>query len=200
MTKEKVIKDIFDEKINKDIILSNVLDNVLRRRNNKMKSYFRYTVFAVCFLIMITTSFIFSSKTNLKKEIFSNNVKVYFYMNSNDRVLLKDNIKIKLASYNNLMSSVPGYPIFFKFDRDKKVDYINISVKNGSILKWDSEDTFEVSELFTNCKIETDDTLYFKVNKDTVITIDGFKDKKIAFSKKILITEDKNFNYYATLK
>ena len=165
-----------------------------------MKSYFRYTVFAVCFLIMITTSFIFSSKTNLKKEIFSNNVKVYFYMNSNDRVLLKDNIKIKLASYNNLMSSVPGYPIFFKFDRDKKVDYINISVKNGSILKWDSEDTFEVSELFTNCKIETDDTLYFKVNKDTVITIDGFKDKKIAFSKKILITEDKNFNYYATLK
>lgn len=200
MTKEKVIKDIFDEKINKDIILDNVLDNVLGGRNNKMKNYLRYAVFSLCFLIMIATGFIFSSKTNLKKEVFSSNVKVYFYMNSNDKVELKDNIKIKLDSYNNLMSSVPGYPIFFKLDKNSKLDYIDVSVKNGSILKWNSEDTFEISELFTNYKIESDDTLYFKVNKDTVIIINGFKDKKVVFSKNIVITEDENFNYFATLK
>lgn len=204
MSKKKNLKEIFDEKINKDMIFTNILDNVQRKENNQMK-YYKLLPIPIYIIMIICTGIIFNqAKTTFKPNEFINNIKIYTYMNSNNKQdpkmqELKENIKIQLQKYNNVMSSTPGYPISFVLEKNNNLDYLNIEVKNGSILEWENE-TGQVNDKNKSYKIKKNKTLYFKVNKDTIITITGIKNKKTIFSKNITITEDENFNYYATLK
>lgn len=204
MSNKKNLKEIFDEKLNKDMIYNDILINVQRKENNKMK-YYKILPIPICIIMLVCTCLTLKQQTSpLKEDTFTNNVKVYTYMSSNNEITnnmqeLKENIKIKLSKYNNLMSSVPGYPISFVLEKNNNLDYISINVKNGSILEWENE-TGQVNEKKKSYNIRKDKTLYFKVNKNTIITITGVKNKKNIFEKSITITEDQDFNYYAVLK
>lgn len=200
MSNNKNIKEIFSEKINKDVIFNNILTNVQRKERNNLK-YYKVLIIPACIIMIICTFFIFNKNESLTQSEFTNNVKVYAYMdaNNNDKKELKENIKVELSSYNHLMSSVPGYPISFILTENYNLDYIDINVKNGSILEWNNENPV-VKDRNTSYKIKDDKILYFNVNENTIITITGIKNEKQVFSKNITITEDEDFNYYATLK
>lgn len=201
MSKNMNFKEIFAEKINKDKIFNNILDNVQRKEKIKMKNY-KLILVTSCIILIISAIYFKEHKTVLK----TNNIKIYTYLatktsdeTNNKMEELKENVKLKLQKYNYLMSSVPGYPISFILENNNNLDYINIQVENGSILEWENE-TGHVNEKNNNYKLKENKTLYFKVNKNTTIKITAIKNKQTIFKKVITITEDKDFNYYATLK
>lgn len=114
--------------------------------------------------------------------------------------ILNSDIEVKLAKYNKAMSNVPGIPISFDFDCENATDkdYIKISISNGEILHWNKE-TGAITKLGTEYKSNNNDTLYFNINSDTIITLAGVKNNKEIFTRNIKITIDNEYNYYAAI-
>lgn len=171
----------------------------LKYERNRMGKIMKYATIPICLVLVAFIGISLNNGENVLKENEMGIMKAYAYTMSKDEKLekieLKDNVKIGLASYNLAMSSVPGYPIIFELDN---VDYINIDVTKGVIFDWD-KNTDEVKNLGNTYQLFDNDTLYFNVNINTNIKIIGIKDKKEIFEKNITISSDNDFNYYAII-
>ena len=74
---------------------------------------------------------------------------------------------------------------------------MEIIVKNGNIYTWKPSSGI-VTLLGEKTIINESQTLYFQVQKDTIIDI-IYKQGEKEIQKRITIYQDENFNYYATL-
>lgn len=201
MSNKQIIKKVFDNKFDKKEIRTQVLLKYERRKKYKMNKLLKYAAVSFSmFLLVLFGGVRLNNKESLLEKDNSGVMKVFAYTYASEEKLekkeLKDNIKIGLEKYNLTMSSVPGYPIFFEINN---LDYIQISVSNGSISLW-NKDTYKVSNLGNNYKLTSTKDLYFNVNNKTNIEIKGIKDNKQIFEKNIEISMDDEFNYYALMK
>lgn len=204
MSKKQTMKEIFSDKINKKSIYNEVLFEFERREKRKMKNVLKYAAIPICLIFVSCMGIIISNKPKVvyKEEIAGISVKAYACAVNENEIIskqeLKDNVKIELKKYSPLMSSVPAYPISFEFEGIQKLDNINVKVENGKILDWNKENG-RVIELGDVYQITQSDTLYFKVDKNTIIKIIGMKDNKVLIEKNITISTDDSMNYYAIM-
>ncbi len=198
MSKKQTIKEIFNEKINKELIYNEVLFEFEKRK--KRKNVLKYIAIPACFIFIICIGIIRIKPEPVYKENFS--MRVYACeINDNEIVSkqeLKDNVKIDLEKYSPLMSSVPAYPISFEFEGIHQLDNISVEVENGKILDWNRENG-KVTELGDYYQITHNDTLYFDVSEKTIIKIRGVKDNKVLIEENITISTDDSMNYYAIM-
>jgi len=196
MSNKQIIKEVFAEEFDSKKMKQQILLEYERKEKKKMSKVMKYAIVPVCLILTI----FMGASFNREKENNIGSMKVYAYtMLEGEKIEkqeLKDNVKLGLASYNLAMSSVPGYPIEFEID---DINYIKISITNGTILDWDKK-TGEVKNLGSIYELSNNETLYFNVNENTNIRIKGIKDEKEVFEKNITISRDEQFNYYATIK
>ncbi len=134
------------------------------------------------------------------------------YLNANfleeaEKLLLTPDIKIPLAKYTPLMSSVPGLPFTVDLagDDNINIEAINISADYGELNKWNRE-TGVVSSQGQSATIDTGETIYwspitdedFADIKNAVITVEAVADGKVAGRQKLYITQKETGYYYAT--
>lgn len=200
MSNKQIIKRVFDEEFDSKKMKQQILLKYEGKVKKKMIRITKYAIIPICVIFMAFIVISLNNEKNISKKGYIGTMKVYAYTMSENKKLekteLKDNVKLGLASYNLAMSSVPGYPIMFELDN---IDYINISVTNGTILDWNRK-TNNVKSIGNMHKLYENDILYFNVNINTNIKIIGIKDKKEVFEKNITISRDDDFNYYAMIK
>lgn len=186
---KKTIKNIFEEKINRDEIYNYVLCQTLENKTKKITKFMWVPICVACFVFML---FAFHQQTYQNVSF-----NVYAYTDqSMKKQKIEDNIKFQLTKYNQAMSSVPGFPIYF--EKDSNIDYLDIEILHGEIMKWD-QDTGVVDKLGNCYKLFENKTLYFEVKNNTEIIIRGKKkDKEII--KKSIIVSSKDYQYYGELK
>ena len=232
---KEVMKKEFDKNKNYNEILSKV-DRLNSMRNFKMK----YILAPIFMLLIIIGSFMIFNGTNLiKKEeltgkedsildIFT--VKVYAaesentYLTTNynketEEKILKPRVELLLASYNQLMSSVPGLPLKIETNNvNKSIDEILITTDNGEFLTWNQE-TGEVQTKGKNVSLNDTSILYWTPNYEKTennkvyeqniwensdiktigkINISARKSNEVLYEKSVYIGET-NYNYYAIL-
>lgn len=198
MKNKNVFKTVFEEKFDKRLLKSQIINKYESKKNISILKKLSYiSIFII--IILIFGLYIKSNSNKPIYEIQKGNIKMYAYSLANDNSLekrqLTANTKLPLASYNKAMSNVPGFPISFEMNN---IDYIEISVTNGNLYSW-NKDTGIVNKLDNNYKIYKNDTLYFDVNENTSIKIKAKKNDETLYEKYIVITSDENYNYYAKL-
>ncbi len=233
---KEVMKKEFDKNKNYNEILSKV------DRLNSMKNFkIKYILAPIFMLLIIIGSFMILNDTNLiKKEeltgkedsildIFT--VKVYAaesentYLTTNynketEEKILKPRVELLLASYNQLMSSVPGLPLKIETNNvNKSIDEILITTDNGEFLTWNQE-TGEVQTKGKNVSLNDTSILYWTPNYEKTennnkgyeqniwensniktigkINISARKNNEVLYEKAVYIGET-NYNYYAIL-
>ncbi len=199
MSNKKIIKELFDEEFDRNKMKEEILSKYEEKKGMRFIKIMKPIMVPICLILIALMGLTISSRENVLEEDIGI-IKVYAYSRAEgekvERKELKDNIKLGLEKYNLAMSSVPGYPIMFELDN---IDYIDIDVLNGKILDWNRESSL-VKEIGGHYRLSSQGTLYFNVNPNTNIKITGIKDKKKVFEKKITISRDDQFNYYAMLK
>lgn len=233
---KEVMKKEFDKSKNYNEILSK-----LKRVNNMKDFKIKYILAPIFMLVIIIGSFIIFNDTNLiNQEGFIGKedsildmftVKVYAtesentYLTANyneetDEKILEPKVKLLLASYNQLMSSVPGLPLKIETNNvNKSIDEILITTDNGEFATWDQE-TGEVQIKGKNVSLNDTNTLYWTPNFEKTenntkgyeqniwensdiktigkINISAQKNSEVLYEKLIYIGET-NYNYYAIL-
>ena len=230
------MKKEFDKNKNYNEILSKV-DRLNSMKNFKMK----YILAPIFMLLIIIGSFMIFNGTNLIKQeeltgkedsildIFT--VKVYAaesentYLTTNynketEEKILKPKVELLLASYNQLMSSVPGLPLKIETNNvNKSIDEILITTDNGEFLTWNQE-TGEVQTKGKNVSLNDTSILYWTPNYEKTennnkvyeqniwensniktigkINISAQKNNEVLYEKAVYIGET-NYNYYAIL-
>ena len=233
---KEVMKKEFDKNKNYNEILSKV-DRLNSMKNFKMK----YILAPIFMLLIIIGSFMIFNGTNLIKQeeltgkedsildIFT--VKVYAaesentYLTTNynketEEKILKPKVELLLASYNQLMSSVPGLPLKIETNNvNKSIDEILITTDNGEFLTWNQE-TGEVQTKGKNVSLNDTSILYWTPNYEKTennnkvyeqniwensniktigkINISAQKNNEVLYEKAVYIGET-NYNYYAIL-
>lgn len=233
---KEVMKKEFDKNKNYNEILSKV-DRLNSMKNFKMK----YILAPIFMLLIIIGSFMIFNGTNLIKQeeltgkedsildIFT--VKVYAaesentYLTTNynketEEKILKPRVELLLASYNQLMSSVPGLPLKIETNNvNKSIDEILITTDNGEFLTWNQE-TGEVQTKGKNVSLNDTSILYWTPNYEKTennnkvyeqniwensniktigkINISAQKNNEVLYEKAVYIGET-NYNYYAIL-
>ena len=233
---KEVMKKEFDKNKNYNEILSKV-DRLNKMKNFKMK----YILAPIFMLLIIIGSFMIFNGTNLIKQeeltgkedsildIFT--VKVYAaesentYLTTNynketEEKILKPRVELLLASYNQLMSSVPGLPLKIETNNvNKSIDEILITTDNGEFLTWNQE-TGEVQTKGKNVSLNDTSILYWTPNYEKTennnkvyeqniwensniktigkINISAQKNNEVLYEKAVYIGET-NYNYYAIL-
>ena len=233
---KEVMKKEFDKNKNYNEILSKV-DRLNSMKNFKMK----YILAPIFMLLIIIGSFMIFNGTNLIKQeeltgkedsildIFT--VKVYAvesentYLTTNynketEEKILKPRVELLLASYNQLMSSVPGLPLKIETnDVNKSIDEILITTDIGEFLTWNQE-TGEVQTKGKNVSLNDTSILYWTPNYEKTennnkvyeqniwensniktigkINISAQKNNEVLYEKTVYIGET-NYNYYAIL-
>ncbi len=233
---KEVMKKEFDKNKNYNEILSKV------DRLNSMKNFkIKYILAPIFMLLIIIGSFMIFNGTNLIKQeeltgkedsildIFT--VKVYAaesentYLTTNynketEEKILKPRVELLLASYNQLMSSVPGLPLKIETNNvNKSIDEILITTDNGEFLTWNQE-TGEVQTKGKNVSLNDTSILYWTPNYEKTennnkvyeqniwensniktigkINISAQKNNEVLYEKAVYIGET-NYNYYAIL-
>jgi hypothetical protein len=99
----------------------------------------------------------YTMKENKEKYLSAN------YINETSATVMEPNVKILLARYSPLMSSVPGLPFTFDLtDKSIEIDGISVRVDSGKLLMWDSQkDDAAVHDCGTECICSIGDTLYW---------------------------------------
>ncbi len=233
---KEVMKKEFDKNKNYSEILSKV-EKVNSMNNFKMK----YILAPIFMLLIIIGTFMIFNDTNLINQeeidgkensildIFT--VKVYAAESENDRLttnynkkaeekILKPRVELLLASYNQLMSSVPGLPLKIETnDVNKSIDEILITTDIGEFLTWNQE-TGEVQTKGKNVSLNDIGILYWTPNYEKTenntkvyekniwensniktigkINISAQKNNEVLYEKTVYIGET-NYNYYAIL-
>lgn len=200
MKNKEIFKELYSKKINKKQNYQDIIRQIEKGNKLSMNRMLKYAVIPLCLVLSIYIGIVISDKEIFKsKENIVGNIKVYAYQTieeTSEKRELKENIKLELSKYNKAMSSVPGYPIFFKLEN---IDYINIVIENGDIYDY-NRTTGKVTKLEKNQQLNTDKTLYFNVDENTKIKMIGIKKKETVFEKNITFSKDSEFNYYALLK
>jgi len=200
MLNKRIMKMVFDEEWNHKKMKQQIIFKYTRNEKRKMYKIVKYAIVPICLVFAIFLGTIFNNRNDILENNNMSVMKVYAYtLLENERLEkkeLKDNVKLELAHYNSLMSSVPGYPILFELDH---VDHITIEVRNGHILDW-NKDTGEVKNLGTTYQLSENGSLYFQINENTNIRIIGIKNDDELFEKNITISSDDDLNYYAILR
>lgn len=196
--KEEIWND-FDSSKN----FQKIMNGAKEEKNSYTKNDWK-VVLTTSFVFLILISGFFCIKgpiVKMKKEkhiVEKENFQIFALLNSEEKEVkkeLKENIQVPLKSYNEIMSSVPGFPIFFELkENDSQMEIV---VRNGNIYTWESSGGI-VTLLGEKAIINESQTLYFQVKKDTMIDIICRQGKE-KIQKKITIYQDENFNYYATL-
>lgn len=133
------------------------------------------------------------------------------YQKDTIATVLKPDVKVLLAAYSPLMSSVPGLPFTFSLnssgDNSLQADSMKITVDNGELLSWDIG-TGIVTSKGTSVSCKNGETLYWSplsttdsqrtniTSLDTQIIITAIMEGKEIGQQTIYITEV-NGNYYA---
>lgn len=128
------------------------------------------------------------------------------YLNETASTVMEPNVKILLARYSPLMSSVPGLPFTFNItDKSIEIDSITVSVNSGNLLLWDAqEDDGAVQDCGAEYICNIGETLYWSPLDETensivsnaTIIVTAIKDDKEIGHQTINIIFDGN-NYYA---
>ncbi len=233
---KEVMKKEFDKNKNYNEILSKV-ERVNSINNFKMK----YMLAPIFTLVIIIGSFMIFNDTNLINQqglidkedsildIFT--VKVYAaesentylsvnYNEETEEKILEPKVELQLASYNQLMSSVPGLPLKIEEnDVNNSVDQILVTTDNGEFLTWKQE-TGEVQKRGKNVSLNDTSILYWTPNLENTecnsygyeqniwensdiktigkINISAQKNNEILYEKIVYIGKT-NYNYYAIL-
>ncbi len=129
------------------------------------------------------------------------------YMNETTATVMEPNVKILLARYSPLMSSVPGLPFTFDItDKNNKVDCISVRVDYGKLLMWDAKKDASVYDCGTEYTCNIGDTLYWSplneaensIVSNTTIIVTAIKDEKEIGHQTINIIFDGE-NYFAVV-
>ena len=142
------------------------------------------------------------------------------YNKETEEKILKPRVELLLASYNQLMSSVPGLPLKIETNNvNKSIDEILITTDNGEFLTWNQE-TGEVQTKGKNVSLNDTSILYWTPNYEKTennnkgyeqniwensniktigkINISAQKNNEVLYEKAVYIGET-NYNYYAIL-
>lgn len=196
--KEEIWSD-FDSSKN----FQKIMNRTKEEKNSSTRNDWKMVlVTSFVFLILIGGFFCIKGPiAKMKKEnhiVENGNFQIFALSNSEEKEVkkeLKENIQVPLKNYNEAMSSIPGFPILFKLEENDS--QMEIIVKNGNIYTWEPSSGI-VTLLGEKAIINESQTLYFQVQKDTIIDI-IYKQGKKKIQKRIAIYQDENFNYYAIL-
>lgn len=130
------------------------------------------------------------------------------YMNETTATVMEPSVKILLARYSPLMSSVPGLPFTFDItDKGIEVDGISVRVDGGKLLTWDAQNgDVSVKDCGAQYTCSTGETLYWSpLNEEeqsmvsnATITVSAIKNEKEIGHQTINIIFDGE-NYYAVI-
>lgn len=203
MSNKQIIKEAFTQAFDQKQMHDEILNKYERKKEKNVGKILKYAIMPLCLILIVSLGIFLKKGDSILESSNVGTMKVYAYTTGDNKQTekreLKENVQLGLSRYNLAMSSVPGYPIEFEL---KNLDYIMINVTNGEMFTWDnSEDgTGKIDVLENNHKLTKNGALYFKVNENTVINIKAFKNNKEMFAKKITISSDDHFNYYALIK
>ncbi len=130
------------------------------------------------------------------------------YTNETTATIMEPNVKILLARYNPLMSSVPGLPFTFDItNQSTEIDEITVSVDRGKLLTWEKQtDGASVKDRGRKYICSTGDTMYWSsldekensIISNATITVSAIKDDKEIGYQTINIIFD-GVDYYAVI-
>lgn len=129
------------------------------------------------------------------------------YLDETVQTKLKPNIRVLMANFSPLTSSVPGYPFKFVFTQQdsKNVDNyeMRITTNNGELLDWNRE-TGDITNYGKDHKVDPNKTLFWSplggteiaTNANIIISI--IKDEKKIGEQIMKIYEENNLYYAIT--
>lgn len=130
------------------------------------------------------------------------------YMNETTASVMEPDVKILLARYSPLMSSVPGLPFTFDItDESIEIDSISVHADSGKLLTWDAQNgDATVNDCGTEYNCSTGETLYWSplneeensIVSNSKITVSAIKDEKEIGYQTINIIFDGE-NYFAVI-
>lgn len=125
------------------------------------------------------------------------------YLTTSEKSLLTPNVKVLLAQYTPIMSSVPGLPFTIDLHSgigNTGIEAIIVSAENGHLNKWDKE-TGIVSSEGQTATIDIGETIYWSPLTNhaisDAITIEAISADSVVGRQTILITMDESGYYYA---
>jgi hypothetical protein len=121
---------------------------------------------------------------------------------------MEPNVKVLLAQYSPLMSSVPGLPFTFDItDESMDIGGLVVRVDCGKLIRWDPQiDNSSVTDCKKECTCNAGETLYWSplseednsVVTNATITVTAIKEgKEIGYQKISVILDGEN--YYAVV-
>lgn len=217
---KKVIKEVFDNKFNKDTLKDEI---VIKSNKDAYQVFFKILV-PISIIVLFVSIFVNgnSNQTNggldYNKETSSEALdevnsfstrtnenhadivllKVYAYNDSlNTKKEILENVQILLDSYSKASSVAPGYDIYFELNN---LDYINVSILDGEIILWERPDGKVTTLKEKNYQLNKSKELFFDITDKTIINIKGYQNDELKIEKEIIFKTDENYNYYAILK
>lgn len=152
-------------------------------------------------------------KTSEKQESILASLKVTVYAAESKgtikerEVVLKEGNPVLLSKYNLCMSSVPAMPFCFNYKgTEEKIRMHVFTDKQGILQKWEviNGEIWEKQEESYSLECESGEKVYWQpkkiTEKESVITIEVYLGEKCVKTQYIIIKQDKEGNYMATLE
>jgi hypothetical protein len=138
--------------------------NNIRNKNNdgKFKGLKKLIAFSSISIAIIFLFAIFSM-LNINGNHVLSNIVITAYAEENNQFTIKPNVNFMIDIYSSTMNSVPGMPIKINCEDAKS---IKLTVKNGSLLKWNQVDG-TVKSLGKYADINSGEIIYWSPFNDS---------------------------------
>jgi hypothetical protein len=122
-----------------------------------------------------------------------------------EQLTLNPDVKVLLAKYSPLMSSVPGLPFTIDIPGASDVDTIRVSVDGGALCEWDQA-TGVVTQRGASAEIAVGGTIYWSPFgedadpgslTDITMTVEAVSDGAVPGRQEVHIIQDETGCYYA---
>jgi hypothetical protein len=122
-----------------------------------------------------------------------------------EQLALTPDVKVLLAKYSPLMSSVPGLPFTIGISDGSGVDTIRVSVDGGGLCEWDQA-TGVVTQRGTSAGMAAGGTIYWSPLgedadpnglADVTMTVEAVSDRTVLGRQEVHIIQDETRCYYA---